>query len=182
MRGNHSSFKLITLLISASLAWICLVQNAGAQTSSSTPVMRAVLFYRSTCEHCQQLMAEVKPPLLDRYRNQLQVFYCDISKPEGDALFTSAIQQYGIKTIGVPTVIVGDNVLIGSINIQETFPKIIDGLSRGGLGWPEIPGLDKGLAASDSMNLPAITAPSEFLPHSPSLISTPAFGGITNGH
>jgi len=39
-------------------------------------------------------------------------------------------------TIGVPTVIIGDTVLIGSINIQQDLPKIIeDGLK------PRRPGL-----------------------------------------
>jgi len=172
MKTNSFHFKLIALLISAGLAFIYLARNVRAQTPTSTPVVHAVLFYISTCSHCQQLVADVLPPIQDKYMKQLQIYYCDISKPEGDALFSAAIQQYNIKPIGVPTVIVGDAVLINPANIQQGFPKIIDdGLSRGGLDWPDIPGLSQALAMAESMETPA-KPPAEFMPFSPSLIPT----------
>ena len=79
--SEFGRFSDPALLILASLAYLCLAQNASAQTSGQPPVVRAVLFYRSTCEHCQQLVAEVMPPLLDKYKDRLQVFYCDITLP-----------------------------------------------------------------------------------------------------
>jgi hypothetical protein len=69
MKTNSFHFKLIVLLISAGLAFICLARNVRAQTPPSTPVVHAVLFYMSTCSHCQQLVAEVLPPIQDKYMN-----------------------------------------------------------------------------------------------------------------
>jgi uncharacterized membrane protein/thiol-disulfide isomerase/thioredoxin len=179
MKTNSFHFKLIVLLISAGLAFICLARNVRAQTPASKPVVHAVLFYTSTCSHCQQLVAEVLPPIQDKYIKQLQIYYCDISKPEGDALFSAAIQQYNIKPIGVPTVIVGNVVLINPANIQQGFPKIIDdGLDRGGLDWPAIPGLSQALATAELMQTPA-KPPAEFMPVFPSLIPTPFVSSLT---
>jgi uncharacterized membrane protein len=173
MGANSFHIKLIALLISAGLVFICLAGNVRTQTPAGTPVVRAVLFYISTCSHCQQLVAEVLPPIQDKYMKQLQIFYCDTSKPEGDALFSAAIQYYNIKPIGVPTVIVGNTVLIGPTNIQQDLPKIIDdGLSRGGLDWPAIPGMGQALATAELMQTPA-KPPAEFVSFSPSLIPTP---------
>jgi uncharacterized membrane protein len=127
-------------------------------------------------------VAEVLPPIQDKYMKQLQIYYCDTSKPEGDALFSAAIQQFNIKLIGVPTVIVGNTVLIGPTNIQQGFPKIIEGgLSHGGLDWPDIPGLGQVLATTESIQTPT-KPPAEFMPFSPSLISTPFLGGLTTEH
>ena len=182
MRANSFHFKLITLLISAGLAFIYLAQNVRAQTPASTPVVRAVLFYTSTCSHCQQLVAEVLPPIQDKYMKQLQIYYCDISKPEGDALFSAAIQKYNIKPIGVPTVIVGNSVLINPANIQQGFPKIIeDGLSRGGLDWPDIPGLSQALATQEALQISNEKPPAEFVSFYPSLIPTPFVTRQTSG-
>jgi uncharacterized membrane protein len=124
-------------------------------------------------------VAEVLPQIQDKYMKQLQIYYCDLSKPEGDALFSAAIQQYNIKPIGVPTVIVGNAVLINPTNIQQGFPKIIDaGLSRGGLGWLAIPGLSQALAMAELMQTPA-KPPAEFMPFFLSLIPTPFGSNLT---
>lgn len=174
MRANSFQLKLIALLFLACTVLICLVQNVRAQTTTSTPVVHAVLFYTSTCSHCQQLVGEVLPPIQDKYLKQLQIYYCDISKPEGDALFSAAIQKYDIKPIGVPTVIVGNSVLINPANIQQGFPIIIDeGLGNGGLDWPDVPGLSQALAKQEALQIAAEKPPVEFMPFFPSLIPTP---------
>ena len=72
----------------------------------------------------------------------------------------------------------GNDVLIGSINIQQNFPKIIeDGLSHGGLDWPGIPGLDQALIKAEATELPAATPPAEFVPFSPSPSPIPVVVG-----
>lgn len=139
-------------------------------------MVHAVLLYRSTCNHCQQLMAEILPPIRHKYGNQLVIFYCDVSKPEGDAIFTAAITSLHIKTIGVPTIIIGEEVLIGN-NISIKFSKIIDAaISHGGLDWPDIPGLKDALQTTSSTTLPTPAYsgyPSDALPGFP---STPVVG------
>jgi uncharacterized membrane protein len=155
MRVYRFQSTLIALLFSVGLGFFFLVQNVSAQTPTSTPVVRAVLFYRSQCRFCQQVVATVIPPLLDKYAGQLDIFRIDVSQPDGDALFTAAIEHFNIKIIGVPTLIVGNDVLIGGIEIPQKLPGIIESyLSQGGIGWPEIPGLLDALASAQATATP----------------------------
>jgi len=157
MKINPLRLKLLALLIVAGLICLFPAPKVQAQNQAAAPVARAVLFYRSTCSHCVQLVMEVMPPILATYGDRLQIFYCDISTPAGEALFTSAIDRFSIKTIGVPTLIAGSEVLLGSINIQQQFPGIIEAaLSKGGLDWPDIPGLQAAFSTAGSMQLPVL--------------------------
>jgi hypothetical protein len=43
---------------------------------------------------------------------------------------------------GVPRLIVGDRFMVGSLQIPQEFPGIVEqGLASGGIDWPAIPGL-----------------------------------------
>jgi uncharacterized membrane protein len=157
---NPSPSNWVFLLLVIGLALFPFTLEAAAQSDTIMPVVQAVLFYRSSCIHCVQLVTEILPPILEKYGDQLQIFYCDISKAEGDALFTSAIDQFKIETIGTPTMIVGKDVLIGSTNIEQQFPGIIDAsLSQGGLGWPDITGLEQAFSLAGSMQIPIYAPP-----------------------
>lgn len=122
-------------------------QSEPQSTSTPVAVVRAVLFSRSACSHCQKVMEEVIPPLVERYGAQLEIFDVDASSSEGGIIFRNAIEQFEIETVGVPTLILGDRVLVGRVEIEEYFPGVIDGyLSQGGKDWPDIPGLQEALA------------------------------------
>jgi hypothetical protein len=106
--------------------------------------VRAVLFYSPTCPHCHQVMSEVLPPLQKKYGSQLQIMQVDVSTEDGNKLYKDSVTQFGITQdrLGVPTLIVGDFVLVGGGEIPEYFPGLIEqGLSSGGIDWPAIPGL-----------------------------------------
>lgn len=106
------------------------------------PVVRAVLFYSPTCPHCHKVMTEDLPPLKAQYGSQLQIAEVNILEPEGQALYQVAIVRFNIppERQGVPTLIVGDQVLVGSLEIPERFPGlIVEGLKVGGIDWPDIP-------------------------------------------
>ncbi len=175
MRANRFLSILILLLFTVGLGFSFLGQNASAQTPTSKPVVRAVLFYRSQCRFCQQVVATVIPPLLDEYAGQLEIFRIDVSLPDGDALFTAAIEHFNIKIIGVPTLIVGDDVLIGGIEIPLKLPGIIESaLRQGGIDWPDIPGLSSALSAAQSTEMAAATRPVKSTLSSTPSIATPA--------
>ena len=63
-------------------------------------------------------------------------------------LFAAATTSFAIESLGVPRLVVGDLVLIGSTDIPEQLPRIIDDALRTGtpIAWPQIPGLDEVLA------------------------------------
>ena len=125
-------------------------QNALAQSDQA--LVRAVLFFSSSCPHCEKVINEDLPPLMDKYGEQLQILGINTALPEGQALYQAAIDYYQIpqERRGVPTLIVSDIVLVGSGEIPNQFPGIIENeLANGGVAWPSIPGLDAVVAESD---------------------------------
>jgi len=111
---------------------------------AQAPVVRAVLFYSPACGHCQHVIEEVLPPLFETYGDQLQVIGIDISVAEGSDLYTSTIDAFQMPETnrGVPMLVVSDVILVGSRDIPELFPGLIErGLAQGGIDWPAIPGL-----------------------------------------
>jgi uncharacterized membrane protein/thiol-disulfide isomerase/thioredoxin len=134
---------LLLLLLSLGLS----SQSAKAQT----PVVRAVLFYSHTCPHCHTVITEVLPPLVEQYGQQLEIIGIDVSTEAGQALYQGTINRFQIpdNRIGVPTLVVGESVLVGSGEIPNFLPSIIaEGLNNGGIDWPDIPGLQQALVAS----------------------------------
>ncbi len=138
--------KLLLLVLLLSMFWG--IQSAQAKS----PVVRAVLFFSPTCPHCHYVMEEVLPPIKDKYKEQFVVFEVDVSTEAGFTLYQAAIDFYSIPQdrLGVPTMIVGQTNLVGSLEIPQQLPGIIEGgLSSGGIAWPEIPGLVDVLPASE---------------------------------
>jgi uncharacterized membrane protein/thiol-disulfide isomerase/thioredoxin len=149
---------------------LCLLGSLLASpVAADTPVVRAVIFYSPTCGHCHQVITEVLPPLLEKYGNQFVIVGVNVADAGGQALYQAAVTQFAIpqERLGVPTLIMGDNVLVGSVEIPEQLPGLIeDYLAEGGLDWPAIPGLAEGLAAiattpePDTSATPSPTPPS----------------------
>jgi uncharacterized membrane protein/thiol-disulfide isomerase/thioredoxin len=118
----------------------------AAQTADNPPAVQAVLFYSPTCPHCHQVITEFLIPLQETYGEQLQILGVDTSDETGQALYGMAIEHFQIpdNRIGVPTLIVGDTILVGSGERPEQFPEILEkGLLAGGIGWPDIPDLNQ---------------------------------------
>lgn len=115
---------------------------------AGSPVVKAILFYSPTCPHCHRVITEDLPPLMDTYGDQLQIVAVDVSTPGGQELYQAAVARYSIPAArqGVPTVVIGDVVLVGDVEIPEQFPGLVQtGLAQGGVDWPDIPGLREAL-------------------------------------
>jgi uncharacterized membrane protein len=136
---------------------------------AQAPVVRAVLFYSPSCSHCQYVIEEVLPPLFETYGDQLQIVGIDVTVAEGSALYASAVDALGVPKDqrAVPMLFVGDHVLVGSAEIPDVFPDLVDqGLAKGGIDWPAIPGLQEMLGEPES------TAPDvEAIPAKPTTVA-----------
>lgn len=149
-------FLFIGLLASLCLA----VYPTSATPEPTKSVVNGVLFYSPNCGHCQYVITEVLPAIFEQYGDQLYVIGVDISSPEGQALFLTALQYFNIERGGVPFLIVGEGYLFGSVDIPEKFPGVIEeGLSMGGVDWPPIPGLDKAFASAQPEATLTTTSP-----------------------
>jgi uncharacterized membrane protein/thiol-disulfide isomerase/thioredoxin len=123
--------------IFALLVWVV----APVCADEELPVVHAVLFYSPNCPHCHTVIAEVLPPLFEQYAKQLQIVGVDTYTSEGSDLYHAAIEYFQIpeERRGVPTLIIGDVVLVGSGEIPEQLPDLIEqGLAAGGVDWPAI--------------------------------------------
>jgi len=137
------------LVLTSLLTALVLVLITTVHAQEASPVVHAVLFYSRECGHCQYVITEVLPPLMEHYGEQLQIIGVDVNQPHGQTLFLSALQKFNIDGGGVPFLVVGNTYLIGSHDIPEQFPGLIDTyLSTGGMDWPDVPGLQETLASA----------------------------------
>jgi uncharacterized membrane protein/thiol-disulfide isomerase/thioredoxin len=118
--------------------------------SANNPVVRAVLFFSPTCSHCHKVMTEDLPPLQAQYQDQLKILEIDVTQEAGQTLYQKAIEQFNISPdkLGVPTLIMGGEILVGSLEIPARLPQLIEaGLRTGGIDWPAIDGLQNHVQA-----------------------------------
>lgn len=139
----------------------------SARAASETPIIRAVLFYSPTCPHCVEVMERVLPPLVEAYPEQLDIVGIDVTHPVGGELYQKMLTELNVpdERLGVPSLVVGSTLLVGTNEIETNFPALIKvGLSTGGFNWPNIDGLESVLEAQSDPAAPL--SPSAFeAPH-----------------
>lgn len=161
------SFKQ-TLLIFFLLSWLILSSTAGA----AEPVVKAILFWSDGCPHCHYVIEETLPPLLEKYGPRFQLKLLQVEHPENQRFYRTVVQTYQIppERLGVPALIIGKRVLVGSQEIPEQLPAEIErGLATGGLDFPALAGL-AGLPAIDLCGPELCEEPAE----DAATVSTPA--------
>jgi len=133
---------LLTLLL---LIWLGPLKHVA---QANEPVMRAVLFWSETCPHCHIVLTETLPPLQEQYGRQLEVLTIDLSDPAHYELWLAAKEAFQVPPERrVPMLFIGDSVLVGSREIPERLPGLIEQyLAAGGVDYPAIPGLVAGPA------------------------------------
>ncbi len=149
---------LLIILVSGLAAY---APAASAQPAEEA-VVKAVLFYSPTCPHCHTVINDTLLPMMEQYGDRLQVIGIDISQPGGAALYEASTEQYNVppEMQGVPRLVVGDRFMVGSLQIPQEFPGVVEqGLASGGIDWPAIPGLAEAMAAGqqDQEATPAAT-------------------------
>jgi uncharacterized membrane protein/thiol-disulfide isomerase/thioredoxin len=131
IRGGIA-LPLLLLLVALSPA------IAGAQEAA----VRVIFFFSPRCPHCHVVMDEHLPPLMARYPDALRIVAVNVDTPEGQALYAAVARHFalGRDRRGVPALVVGDRMLVGSAEIPALLPHIVErGLAAGGIGWPAIP-------------------------------------------
>ncbi|MGK7313323.1 MAG: vitamin K epoxide reductase family protein, partial [Candidatus Longimicrobiales bacterium M2_2A_002] len=90
------------------------------------------------------------PPIIERYGPALEIAGVNTATTGGQSLFRAAIEALAIPPaqVGVPTLVVGSEVLVGSYEIPTRLPGIVEaGLAGDGVDWPRVPLLRRALAA-----------------------------------
>lgn len=107
-------------------------------------VVRVILFWMDGCPHCHEVIDNVLPPLRQQYGQQLEIWMIEVLSIEDINRLYEIGEGYGLtpEQIGVPFLIIGENVLVGSKQIPAELPGLIERyLKLGGVDYPEIPQL-----------------------------------------
>jgi len=161
------------------LHWLALLV-AGAAASNTPPAhaqtVRAVLFHSPTCPHCRQVITEDLPVFFEVYggapqvtrggrdlalvsNGKLTILLVDASEAAGAVLYDASFVSHpvGAERRGVPRMIVGDSVMVGSVEIPTRLHAIVRaGLAGDGIPWPAIAGLEQVVARLEH---PGVIAP-----------------------
>ena len=165
--------RLIRILIILAI----IVPITAPASADDGSVVQAVLFYSPSCGHCHKVIQEDLPLLYEKHNSQeewfivggvpdeesgelpsivglmgdtLQILYINAATPLGSELFGNALIQFEVpeNRYGVPNLFIGETELVGSLEIPELLPGLIDeALEQGGVAWPDIPGLDEAIEA-----------------------------------
>jgi uncharacterized membrane protein len=148
--ATKNRFFLLLLIISILLTGFAFTQTANAQ-SDTPPQVKGILFYSPTCSHCHYIITEYFPEFFANYtNNEVLIIGVDGTTDTGMEMFYEAIDKYNIETAAFPTLIVGDTVMIGSGEIPDMLPGIVEnGLANGGIEFPDLPLFLASLEQSD---------------------------------
>ncbi|MEI6610544.1 MAG: vitamin K epoxide reductase family protein [Deltaproteobacteria bacterium] len=134
--------RWIPLLLILAVTWGCFFAVKSAMAKDH--IVYAALFYSPTCSHCAKLEREFLPTIEGKYGNKLVIVRLNVISAAGNKMYEKALERFKIteNRIGVPTLIIGETFLVGTVEIPEKLPELIDAaISKGGLDLPEIPGL-----------------------------------------
>lgn len=148
------------LLVSIFVVVLSIVHPAdfSVHAQADLPVVRAVLFYSPSCGHCHLVIEETILPLIEKYGSQFEIIGVDVTQPQGQVFFDAAFKMFDLTAAGVPFLVIGNEYLIGSLDIPEKLPGLIETrLAQGGLDWPDIPGLREAIQTSQTAQAPVTT-------------------------
>lgn len=132
------SFKRLFLLTLVILGLLM-----ASAVNAQNPVVFGVFFYSPTCPHCEDVINNHWPGIQSEFSDQLRVLFINVSTAQGSALMRDALTALRIDSTGVPMLIIGSDVLVGSVDIPLRAPQIIRArLGTGGIGLPAIPGIE----------------------------------------
>lgn len=161
-------------IVASLLVLIAALTPAAAPALAQGPVVRAILFFSPTCPHCHEVIRRDLPIIFANFGGEPRVYFdqdlpadqlafynvtngtveillADVSRVEGWELFAACDERYRdiLKgSRGVPRLVIGDTVLIGSLDIPSDLPRLVaEGLAAGGIDWPDVAGMQQAIAA-----------------------------------
>jgi uncharacterized membrane protein len=120
------------------------------ETAPQPPVARGVMYWMEGCGHCEDVLNGVLPALQAQYGSQLEIKLIEVVTLEDtDQLYATAA-AHGVpkEQVGVPLLIMNEQVLVGSQQIPQQMPALVaQTLAAGGAEQPSLLQLDADFAA-----------------------------------
>ena len=197
LRGQHRT-HMATALLAVSLALVVQFPIWG----QSNRTVRTVFFYSPECSHCHELMDGFVPQILSEYNDSLEWFYVpdeaisvadevpaiveirgetlrmlfvNTQTSVGEQLYLTMVGQLEIpgERFGVPALLVGDRLMVGSVEIPSLFPGIVENaLENDESEWPKLQGLQA--VVDELIPLPEYNPENEAAPGTDSLSTSEA--------
>jgi uncharacterized membrane protein len=143
-----------TLLLILMIIGGCFLAEKSADAKAA--VVHAVIFYSPTCSHCSKLEKDVLPAIQQKYGKRLVILRLNVISAAGNRIYDKALERFHVteNRIGVPTLIIGETFLVGTVEIPEKLPVLIEaGLAKGGLDLPDLPGLYEQFVTQSNLHL-----------------------------
>ncbi|MBI5298490.1 MAG: vitamin K epoxide reductase family protein [Chloroflexi bacterium] len=121
-----------------------------AQAQGDQPIVRAVMFWQMGCPHCEETLEQTLPPLQEKYGAQFELRLIEVASVDDIKTLYDVGAAYGLtrEETGVPMLILGEDLLVGSDQVREQLPALIEErLAQGGIDWPTNPILAEFLPA-----------------------------------
>lgn len=146
-----SLFLSLTVFFAFSIPRISDQFATSAQSLPTTEVgpasakVELAFFYSDTCSHCKQILEMVIKPLQAQYPDRLQLHLYELANPVNyEALMKlESVHKVEASARGLPTVFIGERVLIGETQNNSELKGLIEaGLKAGTLPLPSVEGVD----------------------------------------
>lgn len=109
-------------------------------TGAGPGVVRMLFFYSPTCPHCHDIITNYFPILDAKYGDRVEVYALNVQHPASYGLLLAVEEKAGLPENQrgfVPTMLVGEELFIGSNMIREYLEGAIDRyLAQGGVDLP----------------------------------------------
>jgi cytochrome c biogenesis protein CcdA len=105
------------------------------------PVVRFLMFYGQTCPHCHELITDGLPQIFAKYGHQVQARYLETGQGDNGRYFTGLLLRLEVppdRAGYVPTIVIGDQVLVGGNVLGELRSLIEEYLAQGGVDYPSL--------------------------------------------
>jgi uncharacterized membrane protein len=119
--------------------------SAKAQASAApttSPIVKAILFYSNGCPYCNEALTTTIPPIQDKYQSKLSILLVEVSNLDDINSLYSLGSELGLtrEQVSVPFLLVDHTPLIGVVEIKDKLPGLVDKyLASGGMDYPDIP-------------------------------------------
>lgn len=131
-------------------------QGIGPVAGTATPdisnaKVHGYYFYSNSCSHCIAILDEILTPLEQQYPGQLDIRLLELGNPDYYRALLAVEESFDVQAGNrdIPTVVIGDQILIGETQNRDNLKNILEtGLVGEGVDFPAISGVDPQLMIS----------------------------------
>ena len=120
----------------------------GLSPETEQPIENVVqgwYFYANDCPHCLAVLEDFLNPLIEAKGNLVDIRLLEISDPLYYEALMAVEAHFNIDPAdrAIPTLVIGDTILIGETAIEDQLTALVEGgIESGGIEFPDVEGID----------------------------------------